>query len=93
MGVNSQGVRVKECEPVISSKHVGGFGAKKQHINPPYQSGGGFFIAAGFPERLLKKVIDKLRMHYVSYVIVHQTGRELQRTKERLPVLMVRYVK
>lgn len=53
----------------------------------------GFSYSCGFPGHLLKKVIAKLRLHYVSYVIMHQTGRELQRTKERLPALLVRYEK
>ena len=53
----------------------------------------GFSYSCGFPGGLLEKVIDKLRVHQVSYIVVHQTGRELQRTKERLPALLVRCVK
>lgn len=53
----------------------------------------GFSYSCGFPGHLLKKVVDKLRMHKVSYAIIHQTGRELYRTKERLPALLVRYEK
>ena len=49
----------------------------------------GFSYSCGFPGGLLEKVIDKLRVHQVSYIVVHQTGRELQRTKERLPALLV----
>lgn len=47
----------------------------------------------GFPGHLLKKVVDKLHVNYVSYAVVHQAGCELHRIKERLPALLVRYVK
>lgn len=56
------------------------------------KNGRGGAYSCGFPGSMLKKIIDTLDLHRVSYIVFCQTGRELQRTKERLPVLLVRYV-
>ena len=53
----------------------------------------GLSCGCGFPERLLKKVLDRLQRDSVSYIVVRQTGRELYNTRERLPYLSVRYEK
>jgi len=51
----------------------------------------GFRYGCGFPNGLLEGLREELRVRRVPYIIVRQTGRELYRTKERLPYLLVRY--
>jgi hypothetical protein len=45
----------------------------------------GFALSCGFPRRFLTKMLVKLKTHRLPVVIIRETGRELYKTKERLP--------
>lgn len=51
----------------------------------------GFRFACGFPKWCLKEVEKNLQQRCIPYLIVSQTGRELYKTKERLPERIVEY--
>ncbi|MDZ7319997.1 MAG: reverse transcriptase/maturase family protein [candidate division KSB1 bacterium] len=51
----------------------------------------GFAYGCGFPRRLLMKVLAELKRQKIPAVIVRETGRELYKTKERLPELILEY--
>jgi len=53
----------------------------------------GFAYSCGFPRRFLMKNLGKLKNARVPVVVVRETGRELYRTKERLPYLLLEYPK
>jgi len=53
----------------------------------------GFAVGCGFHHRLLPNRLAELKKQRVPVVVVRQTGRELYKTKERLPALMVEYSK
>lgn len=51
----------------------------------------GFHYACGFPTWCLKNVETELQRRGIPYLVVAQTGRELFKTKERLPARLVEY--
>jgi hypothetical protein len=51
----------------------------------------GFAYSCGFPRRFLMPNLGKLKRLRVPVVVVRETGRELYRTKERLPYLMLEF--
>lgn len=53
----------------------------------------GFACSCGFPRRFLRPNLGKLKQLRVPVVVVRETGRELYRTKERLPYLLLEYPK
>ncbi|NUO80096.1 hypothetical protein HUU05_08470 [candidate division KSB1 bacterium] len=51
----------------------------------------GFALGCGFPKQMLPGVLAKLERERVPLVLVCETGRELYKTKERLPSMMWEY--
>ena len=52
----------------------------------------GFRQACGFPKWCLKEVEQELQSRCIPYVIVQQTGREVYKSKERLPGRIIDYL-
>jgi hypothetical protein len=49
----------------------------------------GFASSCGFPRRFLMLNLGKLKRLRIPVVVIRETGRELYRTKERLPYLLL----
>jgi RNA-directed DNA polymerase len=52
----------------------------------------GFGKACGFHQRFLEKVCHKIEEQKISYVIIQQTGKYLQRTMERVPYKQILFL-